>query len=133
MANPLLLDIVQFLVDNGLVQGDGIDTFRDYTPEAPDALVSIHEYSGLPVLPYDSAAHRSVQILVRDPSAETARQKAFNIFNTIRDALNTDGRLDFTPTRWGQVYLRQLPFFMKRDKSNRAYYVFNMGITTNIE
>lgn len=133
MANSLLLDIVQFLVDNGLVQGDGIDTFRDYTPEAPDALVSIHEYSGSPVLPYDSAAHRSVQILVRDPSADTARQKAFNIFNAIHNALNTDGRLDFTPTRWGQVYLRQLPFFMKRDESNRAYYIFNIGITTNIE
>ena len=133
MANSLLLDIIQFLVDKGLVQGDGIDAFRDYTPEAPDALISIHEYNGSPVLPYDLAAHRSVQILVRDPSAETARQKAFSIFNTIHDALNTDGRLDFTPTRWGQVYLRQLPFFMKRDESNRAYYIFNIGITTNIE
>lgn len=130
MANPLLLDIVTYLVTNGVVQGDGVDAFRDYTPESPDSLVALHEYQGDPATPYDSNVHRSVQVSARDKDADAARQKALEIFQL----LSSENRIiNFTSERWGQVYLRQPPFRMKTDESDRVTYGFNVGITTTIE
>lgn len=130
MANPLLLDIVLFLKNNGIVQDDGVDAFRDFTPEAPDSLVALHEYKGDPAVPYDPTVHRSVQVTVRDKNADNARRRALEIFK-----LFTSENLivNFTPTRWGQVYLRQTPFKLSQDKNDRVTYAFNVGITTTIE
>lgn len=130
MANPLLLDIVTFLADNGVVQGDGVDAFRDFTPEAPDSLVVLHEYKGDPAVAYDPNVHRSVQITARDKDADVARQKALKIYKL----LTSDNLIvQFTPDRWGQVYLRQTPFKISQDDNDRVTYGFNIGITTTIE
>lgn len=130
MANPLLLDIVTFLADNGVVQGDGVDAFRDFTPEAPDSLVVLHEYKGDPAVAYDPNVHRSVQITARDKDADVARQKALKIYKL----LTSDNLIvQFTPDRWGQVYLRQTPFKIGQDDNDRVTYGFNIGITTTIE
>lgn len=130
MANPLLLDIVTFLADNGVVQGDGVDAFRDFTPEAPDSLVALHEYKGDPAVAYDPNVHRSVQITARDKDADVARQKALKIYKL----LTSDNLIvQFTPDRWGQVYLRQPPFKIGQDDNDRVTYGFNIGITTTIE
>ena len=130
MSNPLLLDIVMFLTDNGVVQGDGVDAFRDFTPEKPDSLVALHEYKGDPAVPYEPSVHRSVQVTVRDKDADVARSKALQIFKL----LQSDNLIvQFTPTRWGQVHLRQTPFKIGEDKNDRVTYGFNIGITTTIE
>lgn len=130
MANPLLLDIVTFIADNGVVQGDGVDAFRDFTPEAPDSLVALHEYKGDPAVAYDPNVHRSVQVTVRDKDADVARQKALKIYKL----LTSDNLIvQFTPDRWGQVYLRQPPFKIGQDNNDRVTYGFNIGITTTIE
>ena len=130
MANPLLLDIVTFLADNRIVQGDGVDAFRDFTPEAPDSLVALHEYKGDPAVFYDQNVNRSVQVTVRDKDADVARQKALNIYKL----LTSDNLIvQFTPDRWGQVYLRQPPFKIGQDNNDRVTYGFNIGITTTIE
>lgn len=130
MANPLLLDIVTFLADNGIVQGDGVDAFRDFTPEAPDSIVALHEYKGDPAVPYDPSVHRSVQIVSRDKNADVARQRALEIFKL----LTSDNLIvKFTPDRWGQVYLRQTPFKLGQDENDRVSYCFNIGVTTTIE
>lgn len=130
MANPLLLDIVTFLADNGVVQGDGVDAFRDFTPEAPDSLVALHEYKGDPAVAYDPNVHRSVQVTARDKDADVARQKALRIYKL----LTSDNLIvHFTPDRWGQVYLRQPPFKIGQDDNDRVTYGFNIGITTTIE
>lgn len=130
MANPLLLDMVLFLKNNGIVQDDGVDAFRDFTPEAPDSLVALHEYKGDPAVPYDPAVHRSVQVTVRDKNADKARQKALEIFKLLT---SENLIVNFTPTRWGQVYLRQTPFKLGQDKNDRVTYAFNIGVTTTIE
>lgn len=130
MANPLLLDMVLFLKNNGIVQDDGVDAFRDFTPEAPDSLVALHEYKGDPAVPYDPNVHRSVQITVRDKNADKARQKALEIFKLLT---SENLIVNFTPTRWGQVYLRQTPFKLGQDKNDRVTYAFNIGVTTTIE
>ena len=130
MANPLLLDIVTFLADNKIVQGDGVDAFRDFTPEAPDSLVALHEYKGDPAVFYDPNVNRSVQVTVRDKDADVARQKALNIYKL----LTSDNLIvQFTPDRWGQVHLRQPPFKIGQDKNDRVTYGFNIGVTTTIE
>ena len=130
MANSLLLDIITFLADNGVVQGDGVDAFRDFTPEAPDSLVALHEYKGDPAVAYDPNVHRSVQVTARDKDADVARQKALKIYKL----LTSDNLIvQFTPDRWGQVYLRQPPFKIGQDDNDRVTYGFNIGITTTIE
>lgn len=130
MANPLLLDIVTFLTDNGVVHGDGVDAFRDFTPEAPDSLVALHEYKGDPAVAYDPNVHRSVQVTARDKDADVARQKALKIYKL----LTSDNLIvQFTPDRWGQVYLRQPPFKIGQDDNDRVTYGFNIGITTTID
>lgn len=130
MANPLLLDIVTFLTDNDIVQGDGVDAFRDFTPESPDSTVIINEYKGDEALNYEACVNRSVQFIVRDKDADIARQKSLSIFKL----LQTDNLIvHFTPDRWGQVHLRQPPFKFKQDNNERIYYAFNAGITTTIE
>lgn len=128
----LLEDIVTYLTNKGLVAGDGIDTFRDFKPESPDNIVSLHEYSGDPLSPYTIVAHRSVQILVRNKSAAEAKKLCERIFSTLRQY---DGaqRIDFTPTRWGQVHLRQSPYKISQDDRDRTHYGFNLGITTNTD
>ena len=130
MANPLLLDIVTFLADNKIVQGDGVDAFRDFTPEAPDSLVALHEYKGDPAVFYDPNVNRSVQVTVRDKDADVARQKALNIYKL----LTSDNLIvQFTPDRWGQVHLRQPPFKIGQDNNDRVTDGFNIGVTTTIE
>lgn len=130
MANPLLLDIVIFLTNRGVIQGDGVDAFRDFVPEAPDSIIAVTEYKGSPTVPYDSAVHRSVQISVRDPNADAARSKALEIFKQFQSENHI---VAFTEDRWGQVYLRQTPFRSSTDSSDRVFYTFNMGITTTID
>lgn len=130
MPNPLLLDIVTYLTAEGAIQGDGIDAFRDFIPESPDNIVALNEYAGSPIVPYEDAVHRSVQISVRNTSADVARTKALEIFRLLR---SDNLIVDFTPERWGQVYLRQPPFRSKTDSADRVTYSFNIGITTTIE
>lgn len=130
MHNPLLLDIILYLTKHNLVQGDGIDAFRDFMPECPDSLVCLHEYRGDPAVHYEPSVHRSVQISVRDKDADIARQKALEIYKSLK---SDNLVVHFTDTRWGQVHLRQTPFKIGEDENNRAIYGFNIGITTTID
>lgn len=127
----LLEALVKYGVSNGVLVGDGEDSFRDFMPETPDAIVVFHEYSGSPVSQFTEHVHRSVQVKVRDVNAEAARAKALAVllqFKSDTESL----RVDFSDGFWGQVYIRQLPFKLEQDSSNRVTYCFNLGITTNI-
>lgn len=129
----LLLDIVTYFTRKQLIAGDGIDAFRDFKPETPDNIISVHEYKGDPVSPFIDEVHRSVQVLVRDKNANTARERSLALCKAIIADMKEDGRVDFTAERWGQVYVRQSPFKISQDESDRVLYGFNLGITTNIE
>jgi len=130
MGNPLLLDIVEYLVGNFIVQEDGVDIFRDFTPESPDTLIALHEYKGDPGVQHESAVNRSVQILSRSKSANEARQRAL----TIHDLFISENLIvNFTTSRWGQVHIRQSPFKIGIDGNGRTTYGFNVGITTTTE
>ena len=129
----LLKDMVSYFTSKGLIEGDGIDAFRDFKPETPDNLVSLHEYKGDPVSMYTDVVHRSVQVVVRNKSAEAAQALAKNLCKALLDDMAENTRVDFTATRWGQVHIRQAPYKFSQDESDRTLYGFNLGITTTME
>ena len=128
----LLEDIVAYLTVKELIEGDGVDTFRDFKPETPDNIVSLHEYKGDNVSPYTDVVHRSVQIVVRNKSATAAQALAKELCKAFISSEDNQ-RIDFTPTRWGQVHVRQTPYKFSQDESDRTHYGFNLGITTTID
>ncbi len=128
----LLEDIVAYLVELGLVEGDGVDIFRDFKPEIPDNIVSLHEYKGDAVSPYTDVVHRSVQVVVRNRSSTEAQALAKRLCQAFM-APDETMRIDFTSTRWGQVHIRQTPYKFSQDESDRVHYGFNLGITTTLE
>lgn len=131
MNSPLLLDIINYLVSNEVAVGDGIDCFRDYSPESPDSVIVLYEYSGGASVAFDDTTQRSIQVTVRSSDPDYARDKAIEIFNLFR-VKECAKRVDFTATRWGQVTLRNTPFKIKVDENDRFIYGFNMGVLTTI-
>lgn len=129
----LLEDIVAYFTAKGLIEGDGVDAFRDFKPEMPDNIVSLHEYKGDPVSMYTDVVHRSVQVVVRNKSAVAAQDLAKRLCKALLDDMADNKRIDFTPTRWGQVHIRQAPYKFSQDESDRVLYGFNLGITTTME
>lgn len=129
--NPLLLDIVEYFVSNGLAEGDGEDCFRDFSPEEPDDVIVLYEYAGSPPVDFDEIVHRSVQVTVRSKDPDVARNKALALYEILH-VEDVSKRVDFTESRWGQVSLRQTPFKIKIDENGRAVYGFNMGVTTTV-
>lgn len=127
----LLEALIAYCVSKKILVGDGEDAFRDFTPEAPDDVVVFHEYRGDPLSPYTEHVHRSVQVKARSKTSEGARSKALQVLNAFRSDTE-DLRVDFSDVLWGQVYIRQTPFKLQQDESDRVTYCFNLGITTNI-
>ena len=127
----LLLSLIERCVTEGALVGYGEDAFIDFTPEVPDSVVVFHEYAGDALTPFTDSVHRSVQIKVRDISAEKARTKALQVLKVFKSETE-NLRVDFSEDLWGQVYIRQLPFKLQQDSGNRVTYCFNLGITTNI-
>lgn len=123
--SDLLYDLVEYLRVSGLVQGDGIDAFRDFTPDMPDNVVVLREYAGNPGL----VDVRSVQVVVRNVDAESAKDKAWRILSVLD--VPEDRILPLPGTRWGVVAARQTPFKMGVDERNRYLWGFNLAVTTS--
>lgn len=131
MANPLLYDMVQFFIDEGLCDEDGVDCFRDFSPEEPDDIVVLFEYGSSAVVSFDDMVQRSVQITTRSKDPDLAREKAIALYSCLK-AHESAKRIDFTNDRWAQVSLRQTPFKIKIDDNDRFIYGFNVGIATTV-
>lgn len=127
----LLLALIEYGVSNGVLVGDGEDSYRDFTPEVPDTVVTFAEYTGNPVSQFTDCVHRSIQIKSRSMDAEAARSKALQLLDLFRSD-DESLRVNFSDTLWGQVYIRQTPFKLEQDTAGRVTYCFNLGITTNI-
>jgi len=129
----MLLDVVNYLKDNDVVEDDGKDCFRDYTPDSPDQVVVLTEYGGLPFPPHMVGALRRFQVIARssrdDP--DWGRRKAWELYNTldvpekIIDARDEDGK-----GMWGVITALQTPHKMRVDDNGRDVYGFNVAITT---
>ena len=124
--SDLLLDLINHLENKLIIEGDSIDAFRDFTPEAPDNVVVIHEYSGSPTPLHATFLHRSFQVTARSKNAVEAKNKCNQIF----DEFSPLGRAKtLSNSRVCQIYPRQAPFRIKVDDSGRVTYGFNMGVT----
>lgn len=120
----LLLDLINYLKAAELVSGDGTDAFRDFTPDKPDNVVILREYAGIPGL----ADVRSVQVVVRNTDASSAKDKAWSIYNALD--VPEDRIIDVSTSRWGVIQARQTPFKIGIDERNRYQWGFNLAITT---
>jgi len=89
------------------------------------------EYAGQPPSPFIDAVHRSIQVRVRSKDSTEARKKAVQLYKAFSNTTE-ERRIDFTDELWGQVYVRQPPYKINQDRSERTIYGFNLGITTNI-
>lgn len=128
----LLEDIVEWLVDNNLGQGDGIDLFRDVIPDDPDVVVTLFEYnSKTAVSRFNHAIVRYVQVTARDSKSSASRQRALEIFKLFQES--DEEITDLPNGRWAIIKPLQSPFKISEDGKSRSYYGFNVAITTNCE
>lgn len=125
----LMLDIIEYLHTQGLVTGDGIDSFRDFTPDSPDNIVVIYEYQGDPPSDDMHYTNRSFQISVRNSSADEAKELARQICDSLRKETKL---VKLTDTVWSMVYIRNTPIKIKVDDHNRSVYAFNIGVTSEM-
>ncbi len=123
----LLLDVINYLKLAGLVSGDGIDCFRDFSPPAPDSAVILNEYGGNPS-EASEAAVRSVQVVVRDVNAATAKSKSWQLFGALDRP--EDRIIQLTAQRWCIILARQTPFKIGTDENSRVLWGFNLAMTT---
>lgn len=127
----LLEVLVAYCTNLGILVGDGEDTYRDFMPESPDYCVVFAEYAGQPPSPFIDAVHRSIQVRVRSKDSTEARRKAVQLYKAFSNTTE-ERRINFTDELWGQVYVRQPPYKINQDRSERTICGFNLGITTNI-
>lgn len=126
----LLLDIVKYLTTNLLVQGDGIDAFRDFQPPDPDNIVVLNEYAGSPQVFGVDAGVRSVQLIVRNTSSDAAKLLSWKIVNLLVKPMDP---VQHVQTRWLLVSIRNSPFRLNTDAQGRVIWCANLGITTQNE
>lgn len=126
----LLEDLVEWLVQEYLVEGDGIDTFRDYIPDSPENLVALIEYDSiLPSIRVKRTAVRYVQINVRNLSTDDAKRKCYDIFHLFDSS--DEAIIELPSGRWAIMTLKQLPFKVSTDDNGLTTWAFNVAITTN--
>lgn len=128
MATDLLQDFGTYFTVAGLSTTDAL--FYDMMGDGPDSSVAIYEYQGASAPAQVAGSERSIQIVVRDRSALSAKGKINSLYKTLQ---TDDGIIQLTPERWCVLHLRQPPFKIKVDEKNRAYYGFNVGATTYID
>lgn len=103
------------------------ELYKDYMPDKPDEVTVVQEYQGSSPIAQIASVDRSLQFVVRSKSAATAKTKAKELYKLLQ---TDDGILNLTPERWCMIFLRQTPFKIKVDDSNRVVYGFNVGVTT---
>src|SRR5690606_36703474 len=102
--SDLLLDLINHLASKGIVEGDGIDSFRDFTPEEPESVYVMHEYAGAPTPLHDTFTHRSIQLTFGDKGTSVAKAKCKQI---IDDLSPVEGYMVLSNGRVCQIYPRQ--------------------------
>jgi len=130
----MLLKVINFLAENGVVTGDAVDTYRDFTPDKPDKVVVLQEYGGLGTFQGSEGAQRRFQVSVRssveDP--EWAKTKAWEVYNAliIPESI-IDSRTWVDPDKlWGVLSAMNTPNKLRVDENNRMVYGFNVNIVT---
>ena len=126
----LLLDVIEYMIAQGVVTGANIDTFTDYLPDTPHNAIGLYEYAGTPAFIGDFA-NRSISVQVRNKSHENGRVKIQSIYNLFHKEEMEDSIIMLTATRWSIIHCRSTPSKLRVDESKRTIFVFNMGVLTS--
>lgn len=126
----LLLDIANYIVNQGLASVVGTDIDYNCMPTSPKNFIGLLEYSGQSS-PISNFGLRSVQPNIRNESSEQARIKAWALYNLFHPNDIEDSIIFLTTTRWAKFSCRNEPFKLKEDEAHNTIYVFNMGILTH--
>ena len=125
----LLLDIVNYLIAQDVVTGDGVDIFRDIMPDEPGNCSSLHEYLG-DIAFINNMTNRSIQVRHRNTDYVIGKAKIKSIYDVLYQPESEIRIVDFTATRWGIVKARNYPYKLNNDERDRVIFIFNMGIVT---
>lgn len=123
----LLLEIIEYLVAEGMASEKDVDIFKDFTPDQPDTCLIVREYAGGPAPWYSEASQRSVQIVARSKSSQEAMQKAWAAYNKLKPDTSIVDYLGHPCI----VHMRNTPVKTHKDERGRVIYAFNMGVITN--
>lgn len=121
----LLDDFETYFATLGLL--DDFTVYKDTTLDEVPKAITIFEYAGGSLVPNGITGLRSVQITARSFDPMEAKEKAYALFKALQVP---NGIIHLTPTRWGQLTLRQVPFKIKVDAEGKHTYGFNLGINT---
>ena len=125
----LLLDLVNYGIEQEVFTEEDVDVFRDIMPDEPDNCSSLHEYSG-EVAFINNMLNRSIQVRVRNADYINGKAKAIAIYNILYQPESELRIIDFTATRWGIVKAREYPYLLNRDERDRNIFTFRLGIVT---
>jgi hypothetical protein len=125
-SGNLLLDVVDYVIDNGEGTVYGTDVFVSGMPDSPDDIVVISEYAGSHI-PDNQGAQRNVQIFVRGADYDIARAKINRLFYLFDTPLNPFKTFN---GRMVMVGSRTTPFQVDVDARQRTVFTFSMSMTT---
>ena len=135
--STLLEKITEYLVNQDVVQGSGIDIFRDFLPDSPSKVIVLHEYGSPRGTVGSEALIRRIQIEVRTSAEDPmwGRDKIWELFRILAPIEGIiDGREENPSTDlWMVVLPLQSPYKVRVDDSNRWMFSFNINTITTRE
>ena len=126
----LLVDFVNYLINQGKATADGTDIFRDNMPDSPNNLISVFESMGSAAFSCD-AVNRSVQLQIRNKSYSAGKTKIDGLFSLFQKNEIEDRQIWLTATRWSIISCTGTPFKLKEDESKRTIFLFNLSVITH--
>jgi len=130
MAN-LLLDLTNYIINQGLATQDGLDIFRDYRPDDPDEAIFLAEYNGT-AYTFDYTANRLVQVQVRSNTAAQAFNKVHLLYRALINPQEPI-QMNLSEGRWALITPVSSPTLLTRDHKQRVIYSFNISVITSID
>ena len=124
----MIRDIAQILQNNG-IGTLGADIFLGQLPASPDNVVAVFEYAGEPPDLHSNVEYPGLQVLARNKSYDTGRQKIEQAKNILHGLTETV----INGHRYLLIQAKQSPAFLERDENNRAVFVCNFRVIKEVE
>ena len=119
----LLDDIASYLQTSG-VGTVGTNIVKGFFPNAPDSLVAVFEYSGLPPDKTANIESPQLQVRVRGTDYNTAKKKIIDC----QTALHTLWEQTINGNRYLYISANGSPAYMRKDANNRHEFVQNYTV-----
>lgn len=125
----MLLDDIALYLQQKEIGTIGMDIFKGQLPATPDNAIALFEYAGEPQdLTDANLEYPSLQVMVRNKSYATGRQKIEQIRNTLHGLTETT----INNVRYLLIQAKQSPEALPRDENGRAIFVCNFRIIKEV-